>query len=109
VISSDNCIPVSVDINVIQLYNVITPNYDGINDVLDYSGLLQKNDASLQIFNRYGQMVFSGEKNNQFIWNGKFSGRLVNTGTYWFIISWKEPGHETFTQYKGWVLVKNRN
>ncbi|KIA89691.1 T9SS C-terminal target domain-containing protein [Kaistella jeonii] len=109
VISADNCIPVSVDINVIQLYNAITPNYDGINDILDYSGLLKKDDASLQIYNRYGQLVFSGDKNNQFIWNGKFSGRLVNTGTYWFIISWKEPGHETFTQYKGWVLVKNRD
>ncbi|QBO58121.1 T9SS type B sorting domain-containing protein [Chryseobacterium salivictor] len=108
VISADNCTPVSVDINVIQLYNAITPNDDGINDVLNYSGLLKKNEPSLQIYNRSGQTIFSGDKNNRFSWNGKFAGRAVNTGTYWYVMSWKEPGHETLTQYSGWVLVKIR-
>ena len=109
VISADNCEPVSVSINVIQLYNVITPNDDGINDVLNYSGLLKKDEPSLQIYDRFGKQVFSGDKSNQFSWDGKTSGRLVNTGSYWYIINWKEPGHNTFTQYSGWLLVKNRN
>lgn len=109
VISADNCIPVSVDINVIQLYNAITPDDDGINDVFDYSGLLKKEEPSLKIFDRFGQQVFIGNKDNLFTWNGKTSGRSVNTGTYWYVMSWKEPGHETFTQYSGWLLVKNRN
>lgn len=109
VISADNCKPVSVSINVIQLYNVITPNDDGINDVLNYSGLLKKDEPSLQIYDRFGKQVFSGDKSNQFSWDGKTSGRSVNTGSYWYIINWKEPGHNTFTQYSGWLLVKNRN
>lgn len=109
VISADNCKPVSVSINVIQLYNVITPNDDGINDVLNYSGLLKKDEPSLQIYDRFGKQVFSGDKSNQFSWDGKTSGRLVNTGSYWYIINWKEPGHNTFTRYSGWLLVKNRN
>ena len=109
VISADNCIPVSVDINVIQLYNAITPDDDGINDVFNYSGLLKKEEPSLKIFDRFGQQIFLGDKNNLFTWNGKTSGRSVNTGTYWYVMSWKEPGHETYTQYSGWLLVKNRN
>lgn len=109
VISEDNCIPVSADFNVIQLYNAITPDGDGINDVFNYSDLLKKEEPSLKIFDRFGQQVFVGDKNNLFSWNGKTAGRSVSTGTYWYVMSWKEPGHEVFTQYSGWLLVKNRN
>lgn len=109
VISVDHCEPVSAEINVIQLYNAITPNSDGYNDVLDYSGLLTKNEPFLQIFDRFGKIVFTGDKNNRFIWDGKISGKAQTTGTYWYVMHWKEPGFETVTQFTGWVLVKNRN
>lgn len=109
VISADNCIPVSAEIEVIQLYNVITPNADGINDVLNYSALLKKEEPFIQIFDRYGKTVFIGDANNQYSWNGKTSGRPVNTGSYWYIMKWKEPGFTTFTEYSGWILVKNRD
>ena len=109
VISIDHCEPVSAEINVIQLYNAITPNSDGYNDVLDYSGLLTKNEPFLQIFDRFGKIVFTGDKNNRFIWDGKISGKAQTTGTYWYVMHWKEPGFETVTQFTGWVLVKNRN
>lgn len=109
VISVDHCEPVSAEINVIQLYNAITPNSDGYNDILDYSGLLTKNEPFLQIFDRFGKIVFTGDKNNRFIWDGKISGKAQTTGTYWYVMHWKEPGFETVTQFTGWVLVKNRN
>ncbi|OWK74564.1 hypothetical protein CBW16_03925 [Flavobacteriaceae bacterium JJC] len=108
VISADNCAPVSADINVIQLYNAITPNGDGFNDVLDYSGLLKKNEPFLQIFDRYGKTVFIGDKNNRFTWDGKSSGKIIETGSYWYVMHWKEPGFETVSKFTGWVLVKNR-
>ncbi|MBU8883135.1 gliding motility-associated C-terminal domain-containing protein [Kaistella sp. DKR-2] len=108
VISSDHCAPVSADINVIQLYNAITPNGDGFNDVLDYSGLLKKNEPFLQIFDRYGKTVFIGDKNNRFTWDGKSSGKIIETGSYWYVMHWKEPGFETVSKFTGWVLVKNR-
>ncbi|MBU4537236.1 MAG: gliding motility-associated C-terminal domain-containing protein [Weeksellaceae bacterium] len=108
VISADNCIPVSADINVIQLYNAITPNGDGFNDVLNYSGLLKKNEPFMQIFDRYGKTVFTGDTNNRFTWDGKSSGKTLKTGSYWYVMHWKEPGFETVTQYTGWVLIKNR-
>ena len=107
--SADPCVPLSIDIDVIQLYNVITPNSDGFNDVLNYSGLLKKDEPSLLIYNRNGKQVFKGDMNNQFSWNGKTDERSVSTESYWYVISWKEPGYNTFTQYKGWVLVKNRD
>ncbi|MBF8458218.1 gliding motility-associated C-terminal domain-containing protein [Kaistella sp. G5-32] len=108
VISADNCTPVSADIDVIELYNVITPNGDGINDILNYSALLKKEEPFLQIYDRYGKLVFTGDKNNRFSWDGKAFGKLVNTESYWYVMKWKEPGFTTVTEYKGWILVKNR-
>ena len=106
--SADNCDPVTAEINVIELYNVITPNSDGMNDVLNYSSLLRKDEPFLQIFDRYGKIVFKGDKDNRYSWDGKASGKIVNTGSYWYVMKWKEPGFSTVTEYSGWVLVKNR-
>ena len=108
VISADNCSPVTTTINVIELYNAITPNGDGINDVLNYSALLKKEEAFLQIYDRYGKLVFTGDQNNRFTWDGKISGKSLGTGTFWYVMKWKEPGSGTVTEYSGWVLVKNR-
>ncbi|MBV2166948.1 MAG: gliding motility-associated C-terminal domain-containing protein, partial [Kaistella sp.] len=108
VISADNCSPVTATINVIELYNAITPNGDGINDVLNYSALLQKEEPFLQIFDRYGKLVFTGDQNNRFTWDGRIVGKGVGTGTFWFVMRWKEPGFTAVTEYSGWVLVKNR-
>ncbi len=108
VISADNCTPVTTTINVIELYNAITPNGDGINDVLNYSALLKKEEAFLQIYDRYGKLVFTGDQNNRFTWDGKISGKSLGTGTFWYVMKWKEPGSSTVTEYSGWVLVKNR-
>ena len=108
VISADNCAPVSTNINVIELYNVITPNGDGVNDILDYSGLMKKEDSFMQIFDRYGKLLFTGNKSNNYIWDGKAFGKELSTGSYWYIMKWREPGTPTVNQYSGWILVKNR-
>ena len=108
VISADNCAPVSAEINVIELYNVITPNADGINDVLNYSALLQKEEPFIQIFDRYGKIIFTGDKNNRYSWDGKSFGKTVATGSYWYIMKWREPGSTAFSEFSGWILVKNR-
>ena len=108
VISADNCTPVSANIDVIELYNVITPNGDGMNDILNYSALLKKEEPFIQIYDRYGKLVFTGDKNNRYSWDGKAFGKLVNTENYWYIMKWKEPGFSTVMEYSGWILVKNR-
>ena len=109
VISADNCKAVSSDFNVIQRFNVITPNGDGKNDILDYSGLLKKTEPYLVIFDRRGQTVFTGSSTNRYIWDGKISGRALESGSYWYVMKWIEPGFTSVTEYSGWILVKNRN
>ena len=107
--SADGCLPVTTEINILRILNVITPNDDGKNDILNYSDLLKKENPSLQIFDRYGTSVFKGDKKNRFSWDGKSAGRTVATGSYWYVMQWQEPNSLTVTKLTGWVLVKTRD
>ena len=89
-----------------KIPNVFTPNNDGTNDVIDFSFLLNRKNARLQIVDRYGTLHFEGNQNNQFIWNGTHNGLKSKTGTYWYIIIWTNAEEKIVTQ-KGWILLKS--
>lgn len=106
--SALDCEPVARDFAIIEMQNVITPNADGINDAVDYSALKLKLEPKMQIIDRFGKIVYSGE-DKKYIWGGRFNGHSVPTGTYWYIIEWTEPDTGLRVEHKSWVVVKNRN
>ncbi|MFP7658221.1 T9SS type B sorting domain-containing protein [Chryseobacterium proteolyticum] len=107
---ANNCKPISVEITVVNLINAITPNDDGHNDYIDYSALSYKENLILVIYDRYGNKIFTGDKFNNYKWDGKHLGKKISTGTYWYHINWNESNKEkTPVKYTGWILVKNRN
>lgn len=108
VMGTDRCQPVTRDFLILNLVNAITPNGDGINDVLDYSDLKIKKNVSIEVFDRYGFAVYASKDKN-YVWNGTINGRPVTSGTYWYVIKWTEPDTGKQEQYSGWVLIKNRN
>ncbi|WP_139421902.1 T9SS type B sorting domain-containing protein [Chryseobacterium mulctrae] len=105
-----NCVPIEVGITIPNIVNVITPNSDGINDILDYSALANKPNLVFNIFDRYGNKIHQGNKENGYTWDGTTNGKKrVSTGNYWYSISWNENGKaKTPIKFSGWVLVKNR-
>ncbi|MDQ0477921.1 choice-of-anchor L domain-containing protein [Chryseobacterium sp. MDT2-18] len=105
---AQNCETVQKEFLILNLINVITPNADGKNDVLDYSDLSIKKDVKIEIFDRYGNQVFISQK-TPYIWDGKMNGSVLPTGTYWYILNWTEPDTNLPVSYKGWILLKNRN
>ncbi|MBK1898214.1 T9SS type B sorting domain-containing protein [Chryseobacterium paridis] len=106
----NNCTPVSVEVTVPNLINAITPNDDGHNDYIDYSALAYKENLIFVIYDRYGNKIFTGEKFNNYKWDGKHLGKKIGTGTYWYHLNWNEPNKEkTQITFTGWILVKNRN
>ena len=86
----------------IEIPNVITPNGDGINDVFRF-----KNEEfwhlKIQIFNRWGQPVFSGKEGEH--WDGTYQGKQVSEGVYFYHITAKAEGFEKVFEYGGTVTV----
>ena len=106
---SFNCDPVLAGITVPNLVNAITPNDDGKNDYVDYSALSYKKNLVFTVYDRYGNKVFLGDKNNNYRWGGTVNGgKKVNTGTYWYAITWNEPVGNAEVKYSGWIMVKNK-
>lgn len=90
------------------MQNVITPNSDGYNDVVDFSTVLSFDNSSAEIYNRYGKVVFKATKKNP-IWNGTENSRKLPTSSYWYIIKWENKGKNIPTVLQGWILLKNRD
>lgn len=107
--SADNCNPVTQIFAVIGIPNVITPNDDGKNDVIDMSMLNYKLNPKFQIFNRNSIKIFDGNVSNNFIWDGKQQGAPLPTGTYWYLLQWQDFEGAEPDVMTGWILLKNRN
>ncbi|SHE43829.1 T9SS type B sorting domain-containing protein [Chryseobacterium sp. OV279] len=108
VLGSDGCFPVTKEFLVLNLVNAITPNGDGLNDVLNYSDLRIKQNVIIEVADRYGMSVYKSSDKN-YIWDGKVNGRNLPTGTYWYVITWTEPDTKLPVSYSGWLLIKNRD
>ena len=106
---SYDCNPVQIQITVPNLINAITPNGDNVNDELDYTALAYKKNLVFTVYNRYGNKIYEADKIRNYKWNGTSGGKKIQTGTYWYTITWNEDDkNSTPTKYDGWVLVKNR-
>ncbi|MCX6306122.1 MAG: gliding motility-associated C-terminal domain-containing protein [Bacteroidetes bacterium] len=85
--------------------NAFTPNDDGLNDKFLILGLPPENitQFNLQIFNRWGQAVFS-TKDILEGWDGKMKGDVCPEGDYVWVIFY-EDDKKTKTSNKGIVTL----
>jgi gliding motility-associated-like protein len=101
-VSNENCFHVfSFFIGIkncpIEVFNVLTPDGDGLNDTLIVSGLYNIYDKhKMHIFSRYGQKIWEGD-NDSGGWDGTSntgllsSGKRLPTGTYFYVLELNEP------------------
>jgi gliding motility-associated-like protein len=66
--------------------NTFTPNGDGVNDFWNIEHLDTYNGATVEVFNRYGNKVFSVKGYGQ-PWDGTHNGVPLPVGTYYYIIN----------------------
>ncbi len=74
-----------------------TPNGDGKNDTWVVP-CLEKEENITQIFNRWGEIIFSAT-NYYNTFEGKFNGQMLPDGTYYYIIRTKDR------TYKGTLSI----
>jgi len=69
--------------NCIMAPNVFSPNNDGINDAFRLLVNCSMQTYRLNIFNRWGQLVFTTTKVDEG-WDGTFNGNRCDAGTYFY-------------------------
>ena len=70
----------------LKVPNAFSPNGDGINDTWKIVYLASYPGATIEVFNRYGQKVFSTTDYTR-EWNGTYNGNPLPVGTYYWIIN----------------------
>ena len=92
IISDDNNCEIILDFEIAYSYaeclripSSFSPNADGINDTWIISNITAYPDASIQIFNHWGNLLFES-KGAYTPWDGTFNGTQLPSATYYYII-----------------------
>ena len=93
VVSQHGC-GISTDDVIVKVYekilipNAFSPNGDGINDTWFIDPLYLFEEASVEVYNRYGQVVYRSRGYNT-SWDGTNNKRPLPAGTYYYLIDLK--------------------
>ena len=93
-----------------EIFNGLTPNGDGFNDYFKIDGIDQFPNNNVQIFNRWGILIFeaNGYNESSNIFTGESNARAniggdrnVPTGTYFYVITFSDenPGKNNYSGY----------
>ena len=109
---NNNCIlKYSVDLTessdaCLDIPTVFTPNGDGVNDNWELLGVSVIKDLSIEIYNRWGDLIFifdgSGSEYDANRWDGTYNGKPLPISSYVYIINLKN-GNEPI---QGIVTIK---
>jgi gliding motility-associated-like protein len=82
-----------------------TPNHDGKNDQLRPLGILPVGGIYFAVFNRWGQKVFETRDPNTG-WDGSFQGIPQSSGTYIWMIQYKDANNKLISERGTTVLIR---
>ncbi|WP_222983623.1 Ig-like domain-containing protein [Flagellimonas meishanensis] len=97
----------------VDVINVITPNGDGVHDVLTINGLENYPNNTVKIYNRWGVMVYvtKAYNTNGNVFDGTSEGRVtvdkdnkLPVGTYFYIIDYEDL-NGNMKQLSGYLYI----
>lgn len=97
----------------IDVINVITPNGDGVHDVLTINGIENYPSNTLRIYNRWGVMVYQTRAYNTSgnVFDGTSQGRVtvdrenkLPVGTYFYVLDYEDQ-NATMKQLTGYIYI----
>lgn len=78
--------------------NIFSPNADGKNDVFYIPGVCPTDKYQLDIYDRWGSLLFSTTERNK-TWDGRTNkGENASDGTYYFIVKVADISYKGFLQ-----------
>ncbi|MDA3615284.1 PKD domain-containing protein [Polluticaenibacter yanchengensis] len=69
--------------------NAFSPNGDGMNDTWQIRNLAEYSNASVEVFDRYGTIVFKSTGYNV-PWDGTRNGKPMPVGTYYYVVNLRD-------------------
>jgi gliding motility-associated-like protein len=86
------------------LANAFSPNGDGRNDHFGPSFACTYSDYHLQLFNRWGQLIFESHDPTE-QWDGSFKGKSVPEGVYVWRLKYQSALEYRAVERRGSVTV----
>ncbi|UTW67759.1 gliding motility-associated C-terminal domain-containing protein [bacterium SCSIO 12643] len=74
----------------LKVISGFTPNGDGSNDTWELDFLDKYPQAQVDVYNRWGELLFHSEDGYTTPWDGTFEGEPVPVGTYYYVIDLKD-------------------
>ncbi len=88
------CSPVNL---IGKITNAFTPNEDGNHDEWVINNIDIFPDAKIEVFDRWGRLVFSVDGGYKNDWKGTSNGKDLPVDNYYYVIDLKVPGSEPLT------------
>ena len=97
----------------VEVFNVVTPNGDGVHDVLTIAGLENFPNNTIKIYNRWGVLVYVTKAYNTQgnVFDGTSNGRVtidkdnkLPVGTYFYILDY-EDGTNNMKSKTGYLYI----
>ncbi len=88
----------------LNVHNAISPNGDGQNDTWVVTGIKGYDESKVQIFNRWGALIYESDNYNN-DWNGTYKGKDLPDGIYYFIVTVKNDTDEEPTVLNGSITI----
>lgn len=95
-------IKITISCDKVLVFKGISPNGDGKNDLWHMIGIEQFPDNFVQVFNRWGNLVYEqkGYTNNE-AWDGQWNGKMLPDGTYFYLLELGGNGG----RLSGWIQI----
>lgn len=77
--------------SLIDAVNVLTPNGDRFNDVLEFEGMDKFGDNSLRIYNRWGNLIYekANYQSDADRFDGSYKGQPLPAGNYFYVLAFE--------------------
>jgi gliding motility-associated-like protein len=93
-ITRDSIVLVSDAESCLEIPTAFTPNADGYNDRWIIEGMIYYPDATMRIFNRWGELIYETKNYYDKPWDGRYKGVKVAVDSYHFVINFTNGNKE---------------